>query len=358
MSKIIPVIMSGGAGSRLWPLSRQAEPKQLLPLVTEKTMVQETVARFSGDIFFDPVFICNRLHTDSIEAQMAEIGCDVDALIVEPIGRNTAPCAVVAACHAAQKENSLVLLVPADHHVKNPEAFQSAIKKAASFAQDGYLVTFGIEPDAPETGYGYIAQGEPLGEGVYKVASFKEKPDVNTAHNYLDAGGYSWNAGIFLFSPDSFLSEVGSYAPEILTNAQLAFHNALRKDRIIELDKVAFKNCPSESIDYAVMEHTKKAAIVPCDIGWNDIGSYTSLLAARVENESDSAGNCTRGSVIVEGSQGCFVDTDGLPVSLVGVSDVAVIVKGGEILIVNLNESQSVKKVVKTLKELGANERL
>ena len=358
MTKIIPVIMSGGAGSRLWPLSRNAAPKQLLPLISDQTMVQETVARFDDELFADPVFICNALHVEAITAQMAEVGRVVDALIVEPVGRNTAPCAVVAACHGAQKQDHLVMLVPADHHVKDKAAFTAAIKKAVKSAKEGYLVTFGITPDAPETGYGYIAQGEALASGVFKVDAFKEKPDAQTAQTYLESGNYAWNAGIFLFSPQSFLSEAQSHASDIANTAEAAYAASSRAGAVVSLPKELFAACPSESIDYAVMEHTKKAAVVPCNIGWNDIGSFASLKTARAEIDADAAGNSFRGNVMIEASENCLVDTDSLPVSLVGMKDVAVIVKDGEILVVKLEEAQSVKQIVGQLKGRGETERL
>lgn len=358
MTKIVPVIMSGGAGSRLWPLSRQAVPKQLLPLVTDQTMVQETVERFEGERFTDPVFICNALHVDAIAEQMSAIGRDVDAFIVEPVGRNTAPCAVVAAVHAAQKDDVLVMLVPADHHVKKPESFRAAIEKAIPAAKDGFLVTFGITPDGPETGYGYIAQGESLGEGVSKVDAFREKPDLETARSYLDAGNYAWNAGIFLFSPQTFLKEAEAHAGDIAKEATRAYKAADSKENVVHLNKDIFAACPSESIDYAVMEHTSRAAVVPCEIGWNDIGSFTSLQAARAQINSDEDGNALSGAVISEDSENCLVHSDSLPVSIVGLSNVGVIVHEGEVLVVNLDESQSVKKIVTRLKDGSETDRL
>ena len=358
MTKIIPVIMSGGAGSRLWPLSRNAAPKQLLPLISDQTMVQETVARFDDELFADPVFICNALHVEAITAQMAEVDRKIDALIVEPVGRNTAPCAVVAACHGAKMDDHLVMLVPADHHVKDKAAFTAAIKKAVKSAKEGYLVTFGITPDAPETGYGYIAQGKSLASGVFKVDAFKEKPDAATAQTYLDSGNYAWNAGIFLFSPQSFLSEAHTHSADIAVAAEAAYAVASRAGVVVNLPKELFAACPSESIDYAVMEHTKKAAVVPCDIGWNDIGSFASLKTARAEIDADAAGNNVRGHVMIEASTDCLVESDSLPVSLVGMKDVAVIVKNGEIMVVNLNEAQSVKQIVEQLKGRGESERL
>lgn len=358
MTKIVPVIMSGGAGSRLWPLSRQANPKQLLPLVTDQTMVQETVERFDGERFTDPVFICNALHVEAIADQMSAIGRSVDAFIVEPVGRNTAPCAVVAAVHAAREEGALVMLVPADHHVKKPENFRAAIEKAIPAAKDGYLVTFGITPDGPETGYGYIAQGEALGDGVSKVDAFREKPDIETAKTYLAAGNYAWNAGIFLFSPDDFLKEAAAHAGDIAKEARRAYEHAEHKANVIYLDEEIFAQCPSESIDYAVMEHTARAAVVPCEIGWNDIGSFTSLQAARAQIESDESGNALSAVVMSEGSENCLVHSDSLPISIVGLSNIGVIVHGGEVLVVNLDESQSVKKIVTRLKAEKETDRL
>ena len=356
--KIIPVIMSGGAGSRLWPLSRAAEPKQLLPLISEQTMIQETVARFEDPLFSEPVFICNQRHVDGIKSQMAQVQCDVDAIIIEPVGRNTAPCAVVAAAHALKRPDHLVMLVPADHQVKDPAAFVAAVKKAVKAAQQGYLVTFGITPDAPETGYGYIKQGETLDAGVFVVDSFQEKPDRATAQSYLDAGGYAWNAGIFLFSPDSFLAEAREYAAPIQARSQKAYECATHEGDVIKLDAKEFGACPAQSIDYAIMEHTKKAAIVPCDVGWNDIGSYASLLVARAEIGADAHGNSLRGDVMVENSENCLVQTDGLSVSLVGMSDVAVIIRNGELLVVSLDDAQSVKNIVTRLKDKKLDSRL
>jgi len=350
--------MSGGAGSRLWPLSRQANPKQLLPLVTHETMIQETARRFEDDMFTDPVFICNALHVDAIQSQMADIGQSIDACIVEPVGRNTAPCAVVAACHGEKTGADLVMLVPADHHVKDPAAFQAAITKAIPAAKAGNLVTFGIAPDGPETGYGYIARGEALEAGVYKVDAFKEKPDAATAQQYLDDGGYDWNAGIFLFAPESFLSEAAAHAGDIAAQARKAYEQAEHQSNVINLHTDTFAACPSESIDYAVMEQTQKAAIVPCSIGWNDIGSYTSLQAARAEIKNDGNGNAIIGPVMTEDSQNCLIQSDSLAVSVVGMSNVAVIVNDGEVMVVNLDAAQAVKKIVTRLKGSDEKSRL
>jgi len=345
--KIIPVIMSGGAGSRLWPASRSAMPKQLLPLVTAQTMVQETAERLSGDLFHPPVFICNAAHADTIRAQMADIGMPIGAIIVEPMGRNTAPCAVVAALHAQISDpDALILLAPADHHVTKPDAFRRSVAAAMTAAQNGHLVTFGISPDGPETGYGYIQQGEQLSPGAFEVKAFKEKPDRETAQSYLDKGGYFWNAGIFLFSPETLLSEMKSFHPAIVDQASLAYKNASLKPSQVDLDKESFAACPSKSIDYAVMEPTDKAAVVPADIGWNDIGSFTSLHALK----KGEAGNAITGDVITHNTRNSLIETDGPLVTTVGMDGFAVIVKDGSVLVVKLDAAQDVKKIVETLK--------
>lgn len=353
--KIIPVILSGGAGSRLWPASRQAMPKQLLPLVTDETMVQETAQRFSGDLFHNPVFICNAVHAAPIRAQMKEINQDIGAIIVEPMGRNTAPCAVVAALHAQLSDpEALILLAPADHHVTKPGAFRRSVAAAMPAAKAGRLVTFGIAATGPETGYGYIQQGESIAPGAFDVAAFKEKPDANTAQSYLDIGGYHWNAGIFLFSPETLLSEMQKFHPDIVTHAKDAYNKASLESGQVNLDAEAFAACPSESIDYAVMEPTEDAAVVPCDIGWNDIGSFTSLH--QIKKGED--GNSLSGDIITHNTVNSLIETDGLLVTTVGVDGLAIIVKDGAILVAKLDEAQDVKKIVETLKSSDRKDKL
>lgn len=363
MSKIVPVIMSGGAGSRLWPLSREAMPKQLLPLTSSQTMIQETVGRFGTDQFAAPVFICNARHVDEIEAQMDAIGETGSLSILEPAGRNTAPCAVVAAQYVKQlnldmSEDQLVLLAPADHHISDPDAFQAAIKRAVPVAEAGYIVTFGIEPTGPETGYGYIAKGDPISPGVFQVKAFREKPDLDTAKAYVESGDYSWNAGIFLFSPKTFLEAAEAYAPEITRQASKALFKARIEGRVIELDADSFSKCPSDSIDYAVMEKSNRVAVAPCDMGWNDIGSFQSLHSLLKSKGDNENGNVQSGPVKFEGTQDCYVSTDSLPVSLVGVKNLAVIVRDGEVLVLDLDASQDVKSVVTDLKNSGETKRL
>jgi len=353
--KIIPVIMSGGAGSRLWPASRHAMPKQLLPLVTEETMVQETAQRFSGDLFHPPVFICNAAHAEPIRAQMAEIGQDIGAIIVEPMGRNTAPCAVVAALHAIVSDpEALILLAPADHHVTKPAAFRRSVAAAMPAAKDSRLVTFGIEPTGPETGYGYIQQGDTIGPGSFDVKAFKEKPDVDTAQSYIDEGGFHWNAGIFLFSPETLLAEMEKFHPDIVAQTKLAYDQAQLETGTYNLDAEAFAACPSESIDYAVMEPTDRAAVVPCDIGWNDIGSFTSLH----DLKKGENGNALSGDVIIHNTSNSLIETDGPLVTTVGIDGLAVIVKDGAVLVTKLDAAQDVKKIVQALKTANRTDKL
>lgn len=345
--KIMPIIMSGGAGSRLWPASRAAHPKQLLALLGEKTMVQETALRVSGADYAAPIFICNGAHAGAINEQMAQIGTPPLAIITEPMGRNTAPAAIVAAQFVKRHgPESLALLLPADHHVTKPEAFRKAVAAAIPAAQSGHLVTFGISPDAPETGYGYIERGQALDGSAFAVSAFREKPDAQTAKSYIESGTYDWNAGIFLFSPSAFLAEVEKFEPKMLADATAALERAHVSGNQYDLNPEIFKTCPAESIDYAVMEKTDKAAVVPCDIGWNDIGSFKALHdATKTEN-----GNAVTDGTILVKSDSCIVQSDGPMVSVVGLSNVGVIVKDGAVMVVNLDASQDVKAVVDALK--------
>lgn len=345
--KILPVIMSGGAGSRLWPLSRRDEPKQFLPLVTNKTMLQETVARFEGDLYHDPVFICNASHAEMISFQMLHMGRDIGAIIIEPEGRNTAPCAVVAALHAAQLEdNSLFLLVPADHHIDKPDAFRRAVAAGAPVASKGHLVTFGMMPDHPATGFGYIRKGESLAPGTFDVDEFVEKPPLDVAASYVESGYYVWNSGIFLFDATTLLSEMASYSPDIEKQARLSYEQAVIEDKHIHLDAGHFSKIPSAPVDKAVMEYTKKAAVIPCELGWHDIGSYKALHEIR----AGADGLAISGDVIIENTTRSLIDTDGPLVSVVGLDNIAVIVKEGRVLVLNLEAAQDVKAVVETLK--------
>ena len=353
--KIMPIIMSGGAGSRLWPASRAAYPKQLLPLITDKTMVQETALRVSGEVYTAPVFICNGAHASAISKQMDAVNCPPLAIITEPVGRNTAPAAIVAAQFAARHgANTLALLLPADHHVTKPEAFRAAVASAVPAALSGRLVTFGIAPDGPETGYGYIERGEAVDSAAFAVSAFREKPDAATAAQYIATGRYDWNGGIFLFSPAAFLSEIEKFEPKMLKAATAALDKASRDGARYDLDAGIFADCPAESIDYAVMEKTAKAAVVPCDIGWNDIGSFKALHDATKDERENAVPD---GTVLIN-SGGCIVQSDGPVVSVVGLSNIGVIIKDGAVMVLDLNASQDVKGAVDALKTAGRTELL
>jgi mannose-1-phosphate guanylyltransferase/mannose-1-phosphate guanylyltransferase/mannose-6-phosphate isomerase len=348
---ILPVILSGGAGSRLWPLSTRAAPKQLLPLLGTHTMIQDTAARFTGDNFLDPAFICSAAHADIIAAQVPGTG----ALLLEPVGRNTAPAAAAAALHGQAIGAELVLLAPADHHVRNVPAFQNAARDAAPAALAGNIVTFGITPDRPETGYGYIHMGESVSGAVRRVQAFVEKPDHATAQTYLADGGYAWNAGLFLFRPDTMLAELKTHAPDILASVEAAYALAKVEGRKVALDVDSFAACRSDSIDYAVMEATTHAACLPVDIGWSDIGSFEALHG---DLPKDAQGNAGPEDMSLIESTDCLVSSDGPKVSLVGVEGLGVIVKNGEVLVVKLSESQSVKSLVEHLKSTDQTTRL
>ena len=318
--KILPVILSGGAGSRLWPLSREAAAKQFLPLASNRTMIQETVARFGGDEFLPPAFICNASHIGLIREQIDTL----DAIIVEPEGRNTGPCAMVAALHAmSHGPDTLLLLAAADHVIEKPDVFVQAIRDGAEVARSGRHVTFGMTPDHPATGFGYIQQGEGLSERVYEIASFREKPDAVTAREYLDSGTYHWNSGIFLLNPSLVVSELLKLAPDCANPARKSYMNAERQDEVISLDAAAFARCKPEPVDIALMERTALGAVLPVELGWRDVGSFTAYR----ELHADADETVVIGDGYVHASENGLIDTDGPTVALVGLDNVGVIVR-------------------------------
>ncbi|MBW8735335.1 MAG: mannose-1-phosphate guanylyltransferase, partial [Asticcacaulis sp.] len=285
---ILPVIMSGGSGTRLWPLSTPEAPKQFHALATSNSMIQETALRLSGDGFLAPVAICGRSHADLVTAQLAEIDRTPALVVLEPFARNTAAVAAVAALAGqAIDPDALVLMVPADHVIAKPGAFHAAIHQAADTARDR-IVTFGIRPTQPETGFGYIEHGEALGDGIYEIARFLEKPDLATATGYVEGGRHDWNAGIFLFSPRVMLDELAIHAPDVLAATRQAYEGGVRDGVTLLLDKDAFATVPSISVDYAIMEKTKQSAVVPCDIGWADVGGFAELWRL---GDKDASGN-------------------------------------------------------------------
>jgi len=347
--QIVPVVLSGGAGTRLWPLSRSRRPKQLLSLTAAETMLQLTVQRTPADAgFAEPLIVANGAHADMIEDQLAEAGAINPLLILEPVGRNTAPAIALAALALAADQPMLVM--PSDHVIADVDAFRAAVQAALPLTEQGWLVTFGITPDQPETGYGYIKRAEPIGPGVHRVERFVEKPDAATARAYLEEGGYSWNGGIFLFTAGALIAALAAHAPDILSAARAAMDGALHEGRRIYPDARAFAASPSEAIDYAVMEKADKVAVVPVEMGWSDVGSWDALHNLLGGGE---AGDVHHGEIVAIDTERCLIRTDGPLVAAVGVKDLIVIATDDAILILPRGSSQDVKRAVEALKKDG-----
>jgi mannose-1-phosphate guanylyltransferase len=341
---IVPVILSGGSGTRLWPMSRPAMPKQLLALTAEETMLQLTARRAHGEAFAAPIVVASARHADHVDEQLAAVGAAPQAVILEPVARNTAPAIALAAL-AAGAEDAL-LVMPSDHVIVDVAAFHAAIEAAMPLVADGWLVTFGIAPDAPETGYGWIKIGEPLATGIHRVARFVEKPIRERAEEMLASGDHAWNGGIFLFRADIFLGELAAHAPGMLTAAQDAMRAARRNGNRIYPDEAAFTASPSDSIDYAVMERAERVAVVPVDMGWSDVGSWDALHAI---SERDAEGNAHQGEVLAIDTRDCLIRSDGIRISAVGISDLIVVASGNDVLILPRGRSQEVKKLIEAI---------
>ena len=348
---LIPVILSGGVGSRLWPLSRESYPKQLLPLVNEQTLLQNTLKRLQGiSNQSSPLIICNENHRFLVAEQLRKINVSPKHIILEPLGRNTAPAAAVAALSAITYDPEAVLLIlPADHIIANPEAFTEAVNAGMPLALKNYLVTFGIVPTAPETGYGYINATDaiPNNSVALAVKRFVEKPDFETAQAYIASGEYYWNSGMFLFKAAHYLKELETFAPDILTASKQALQKAKTDQDFLRLDETAFKACPSESIDYAVMEKTHTAVVIPLDAGWNDVGSWSSLWEI---SEQDNQGNVSLGDVVTEKVQNSYLRAEHRLLTAIGVQDLMIIETADAILVADKDHVQDVKKIVSRLK--------
>lgn len=347
---LYPVILSGGSGTRLWPLSRSALPKQLLALCGPRTMIQDTALRAGLPGAAPPIVLCNDDHRFLVAEQMQQIGVKPGAIVLEPQGRNTAPAAAVAALIVAETDpKGIVVLLPSDHVVTKQATFRDALAVAVRAAEAGNIVTFGMTPSKPETGYGYIQRGAALAglDGAFKVQCFVEKPDAETAKRYLADGGYFWNGGMFVFRADVLLEETARLAPDVMPAVREAVAKAKRDLDFIRLDGESFARAPNISIDYAVMEHTGRAALVPCAIGWSDVGSWSSLWEIQ---QQDEQGNVLQGDVIAYDARDSFVRSEERLVALVGVRNLAVVVTKDAVLVADKARAQDVKIIVDRLK--------
>jgi len=354
MGKVTPVLLSGGTGTRLWPLSREAYPKQLLPLIDHETLLQGTAKRVAtSELFADLLVIANAEHRFVIAEQLRAIDANVSRVVLEPFGRNTAPAAAVAALLAAKDDpEALILLLPADHSIADTLAFQSAVRVGVEAARRGTLVLFGIRPTSPSTGYGYIHLGDDLPDvaGVRTVQGFTEKPDVATAQTYVRSGHYAWNSGIFLLPARVFLAELDRYEPEMLKACKDALAQATSDLDFLRLDQRSFERVRSISIDYAVMERTDKAAVVPVDFPWSDIGAWSALWEIGTK---DQAGNVIIGDAVAEASSGCYIRGEGQLVTALGVQDLIIVATPDAVLVTAKAHDQDVKKIVDRLKDMG-----
>jgi mannose-1-phosphate guanylyltransferase len=342
---IIPIILSGGAGTRLWPLSRQARPKQMLDLLGGGSMLELTAARVADeDLFAAPLVVAGAGQAEAIEAALPQAG----ALILEPEAKNTAPAIALAALAVAADD--MLLVLPSDHLIGDAAGFREAARRALPFAAQGWIVTFGMKAERAETGYGYVERGPALGEGVHQALRFVEKPDAATAEIYVAGGLHDWNGGIFLMRAGAYLDALEAHAPQIAAAAKAAMAGAKREGRRVLPDAAAFAASPARSIDYAVMEKAAKVAVAPVAIGWSDVGSWEALHAV---SPRDEAGNALAGDVLALGARDCLIRSDGPLVAAIGVEDLVVIATADAVLIVPRAQSQRVREAVEALKKAG-----
>ena len=354
MSKVIPVILSGGAGTRLWPLSREMYPKQLLSLTSKQTMLQDTAMRLAAIAgALPPIVVCNEAHRFTVAEQIRALDIQASAILLEPLGRNTAPAVALAALQASSIDPDATLVVaPADHVIRDARKFQQAAEIAVTLAQHDKLVTFGIVAHAPETGYGYIRRGAGAGP-AYPVAQFVEKPPLDLAQQYVASGDYYWNSGMFVFKASRYLAELSSLAPDILSACTAAFEAAKADLDFVRIDKAEFIKCRSESIDYAVMEKTKDALVLPLDVGWSDVGSWSSLFDVL---PADEEGNVLQGDVMVHDTHDCYVHSTSRLVAAVGMEDHIIVETKDAILVAPKDRVQDVKDLVAKIKKSGRTE--
>jgi mannose-1-phosphate guanylyltransferase/mannose-6-phosphate isomerase len=345
---LVPVLLSGGVGSRLWPVSREAHPKQFLPLASELSMLQDTLQRTADLEAANPVVVCNEEHRFMVAEQLRQVQLTASALILEPEGRNTAPAVALAALKAVASDADAILLVlPADHLIQDVGAFVAAVGRAMPLAQQGQLVTFGVVPTQPETGYGYIKCGGGTGDGLFQLDRFVEKPDAPTAQEYVASGDYLWNSGMFLLGAQAYLDELAQYAPQMLDACREAMTEASTDMDFVRPGLDAFLSCPSDSIDYAVMEKTAKGAVVALDCGWSDVGAWSALweVASR-----DTGGNAAIGDVIIDNCSDSYFRSDSRLVAATGVDNLVVIETADAVLVADRDKVQDVKRIVNRLK--------
>lgn len=348
---IHPVILSGGSGTRLWPLSRESFPKQLHNLFGERSLLQETAARIAG--MAPPLVVCNDEHRFVIGEQLREIGVTPRGILLEPVGRNTAPAAAVAALMLADgDEDARILMLPSDHHLRDPDAFGTTVDIAAGMPADA-LVCFGVKPDRPHTGYGYIRRGDEIGDGAEWVEQFVEKPDAETARKYLESGDYYWNAGIFLLPVARYLEDLGKARPEMLAHCRQSIDNAHRDLDFLRLEEKNFTAIKGESIDYAVMENAERVIVVGLDAGWSDVGSWSSLHA---ESTSDEQGNAVVGDVTAIDCRNSYLRSDRGLVAAIGLDNIAVVATGDAVLVTDKGSDQAVSRAVEILKAANRRE--
>ncbi len=351
---MIPIILSGGSGTRLWPLSRPLYPKQFLSLHSEKTLFQETVTRLKQLELSDPIVVCNEEHRFIVAENMQSIGYKAQDIILEPVGRNTAPAIAAAALVALQNNKDPILMVlPADHIIKDIEALAAATNIAKSLAEKGHMVTFGITPTEPHTGYGYIKLGKNLKAGANEISAFTEKPDLKTAQDFIESKDYLWNSGMFCFKASRYLAELEKHQPELLKHVKNAIKNTKKDLDFNRLPQEDFEKCPSISIDYAVMEHTKKGSVVALDAQWSDIGSWDSVWKV---SEKDDKDNVCKGDVLVEDSHKNFIYAQDKLISVLGVEDLIIIDTQDALLVANKNKVQDIKKIVDRLQASNRSE--
>jgi mannose-1-phosphate guanylyltransferase/mannose-6-phosphate isomerase len=345
---LVPVVLSGGVGSRLWPVSRELHPKQFLPLAGELSMLQDTLHRTGGLDAAAAVVVCNEEHRFMVAEQLRQVDLQASALILEPEGRNTAPAVALAALQVVADDPEAVLLVlPADHLIQDVAAFASAVSEALPLAQGGRLMTFGVVPSSPETGYGYIKCGESLGAELYDLERFVEKPDLATAQSYVDSGNYLWNSGMFLLRAATYLDQLALHAPQMLEHCKDAMAGATRDMDFIRPDAPAFLASASDSIDYAVMEKTDLGGVVALDCGWSDVGAWSALWEVAVRDER---GNASQGDVIADACTDSYFRSDSRLIAAIGVNNLVVVETPDAVLVADRDSVQDVKKIVNRLK--------